>query len=414
VTIHRNLCCEYRIRNRALEWYVGPSLSARAVNRELERQCLMDPVFLNLHSQYHLSREKGGLGEDPRPKPSTSPRSIFVLWLTRLGAVLIVAGTIGVALALFGPHDGPPIGPMGAPVTRMAQAGGLRFVMQVTPGPYFLGEMLAANLSLSNHSRTTYTLNGQLHSIDSLCGAAVFVTMSGGSGGPQYELPNLDTPFGFECGLSMAKLAPGQTATVQQFLPVTNTGKVTLQSGSNVTGETPLDGLWPSITLSVAGETPSGRQISLQQERTQVQINTPRAALGHLYSLGSISCTASQRGTTEVEEGQWEPVSGTTLHEPPNCGSWGGNGGQVTQWSYLVTAPGYSIASGQMGSCTTLFCFNTLAPGRPQLPVAFVSVPSACRKIGTRCAAQVLKPPPPRECCATAEEDRGMVLEAHR
>ena len=46
----------------------------------------------------------------------------------------------------------------GIPVTREAQANGLDLVIQVTPGPYFLGELLAANLILFNDFVTPSTL----------------------------------------------------------------------------------------------------------------------------------------------------------------------------------------------------------------------------------------------------------------
>jgi hypothetical protein len=161
--------------------------------------------------------------------------------------------------------------------------------------------------------------------------------------------------------MSMFNLAPGQTTTVEQFLPVSYTGKMTLQSGFNVTGASPPNGLYPSMSMSVAAETPSDRQITLQQEGTQVKINAPRAALGHLYYLDAImTCASSDGGTSEEEVGGWAPISGTILHEPKRCD--GGIGPKVISWTYLVTAPGYTIASGQMGTCTTWFCINTLVP----------------------------------------------------
>ena len=222
----------------------------------------------------------------------------------------------------------------------MAQAGGLNFVMQVTPGPYFLGELLEVDFSLRNDSHTTYTLDGPR--VSGPCGA-VFLHMSGGAT-PQYLLPVAQTPFNLPCNLDPPlQLTPGATITGHEFLPVSNTGTLTLQSGS---APSPLDGLWPSITLSVAAATPSDRHISLQLEGTQVQIAAPAAALAHLYYIYTVTCNDVQGGTAFTGNYAWEPISTTLMHEPGCVDA----GGQTIKWSYAVSAPGYAIASGQVGS----------------------------------------------------------------
>ncbi len=241
----------------------------------------------------------------------------------------------------------------GTPVTREAEAGGLHIVMQVTPGPYFLGELLAANLSLRNDSLTTYTLAGP--SKAGPCGAAVFVSMSGGSG-PQYVLP---VATSHSCPPMTSKLAPGDTLTLHEFLPVSNTGDVTLEAGARflqtvarpdgsqsiMPGRSPLDRRWPSIKIAVAAATPSDRQITLQREGTQVQITAPPAARAHLYYLYTVTCHAFQGGTVGTGNFAWEPIA-TTIVQEPNCGDYGS---QVIQWKYAVSAPGYAIASGHVG-----------------------------------------------------------------
>ena len=283
-----------------------------------------------------------------------SPHRVFSLWLNTIGTMLIVAGSIGVTLALASSHHASPAEAVGAPVTRRVQAGGLEFVMQVTPGPYFLGELLEADLSLTNDSLTTYTLGGP--KVAGPCGAAVYLDMTGTST-PQYELPVADT---HSCPFMMSQLTPGETITLHEFLPVSNSGTVTLQSGASffqfVAGpdgggsitpaHSPLDGLWPSITISVAAATPPGRQITLQMEGTQVQINAPPAALTHLFYIYTVACNAFQGGTVGTGNFAWEPISTTTLREP-NCDDYGN---QVIQWSYAVSAPGYAIASGHVGA----------------------------------------------------------------
>ncbi len=287
-------------------------------------------------------------------------------WLSGLLTILVVASFAGVALGrarspisqvspptATGPDNWVGVTPM----TREAKAGGLDFVMQVTPGPYFLGELLAANLSLRNDSRTTYMLAGP--SVAGTCGAAVFLNISGGSsdGWPQFTLPVANAT---SCPFITSKLIPGETMTLHEFLPVSNSGEVTLESGAHflqtvvgpdgsqsiTSAHSPLDGLWPSLTISVAAATPADRQITLQREGTQVQINAPQVARAHLYHIYTVTCNAFQGGTVVTGNFAWEPLSTTIVHEP-NCGDYGS---QTIQWSYAVSAPGYAIASGQVGS----------------------------------------------------------------
>lgn len=302
--------------------------------------------------------------------PNASSRSrrhrSRLYWLSGLVSMLVVTGLIGGALVLFrspfspgSPATGPDtwVGGAGAPVTGEAKAGGLDFVMQVTPGPYFLGELLVADLSLRNDSRTTYALAGP--SMAGGCGAAVVLEITGGrsGGGPQYVLPVADT---HSCPFITSTLTPGETMRLHEFLPVSNSGEVTLQSGARflqtVTGSdgsqsitsahSPLDGLWPALKIAVAATTPADRQITVQREGTRIQIHAPLAARAHLYYLYTVTCNAFQGGTVGTGNFAWKPISTTDVPEP-DCGDYGS---QVIQWSYAVSAPGYAIASGSIGS----------------------------------------------------------------
>jgi hypothetical protein len=236
----------------------------------------------------------------------------------------------------------------GIPVTAEAEAGGLHVVLQLTPGPYFLGELLVANISLRNDSNITYTLDRSLHS-------AVFVRMSGESG-QQYVLP-VATDNSHPSMWST--LAPGDTMRMHLFVPVSHTGTVTLQTSASfrqtltaadgskrsTRGPSPLDGQWPSIRMSVEAETPPDRQITLQREGNQVRISAPLAAQAHLYYLYTVRC---HEGTGTLYTGNfwWEPLAATIVQEP-RCGD---HAGRVFEWSYAVSAPGYAIASGHTGS----------------------------------------------------------------
>jgi hypothetical protein len=236
----------------------------------------------------------------------------------------------------------------GSPVTAEAEADGLHVLLQITPGPYFLGELLAANIFLRNDSPVSYTLARGLHSV-------VFVSMSGASG-PQYQLA-VATDHSHPPMTST--LAPGDTVRMHLFVPVSHTGEVTLQTSARFIqtitgpdgskrrtgGPSPLDGQWPSIRMSVGAATPSDRQITLQREGTQVQISAPPAARAHLYYLYTVRCHEGS-GTVYTGNFWWEPLA-TTIVQEPNCGDYGR---QVIQWSYAVSSPGYAIASGQADS----------------------------------------------------------------
>jgi hypothetical protein len=275
-------------------------------------------------------------------------------WLNGLVSILVVAGMSGVALALFSHHTALPARVVEGPGMRMVQSGGLTFVMRFTPGPYFLGELLEADLSLTNASLTTYMLAGS--KVASPCGAVVFVYMAGDLQ-PQYVLPVATM---HSCPPFTSNLTPGETVTLHEFLPISNSGEVTLESGARflqtfvdpdgiqniTTGPSPLDGHWPSIILSVAATTPADRQLTVQREGALVRINAPRAALAHLYYIYTVSCNAFQGGTVKTGNFAWEPISTTSVREP-DCGD---SGNQVIQWSYAVSAPGFAIASEQVGA----------------------------------------------------------------
>ncbi len=236
----------------------------------------------------------------------------------------------------------------------MVQAGGLTFVMRVTPGPYFLGQLLEADLSLTNDSFTTSMLRGS--KVANPCGAVAFVYMAGDLQ-PQYVLPVAST---HRCPGFTSNLTPGETVTLHEFLPISSSGEVTLESGArflqtftdsdgiqNITnGPSPLDGHWPSIKLSVAAATPADRQLAVQREGALVRINAPPAALAHLYYIYTVTCNVFSGGYEITGNFAWERISTTSVHEP-NCGD---AGDQIIKWSYAVSAPGFAIASEQVGA----------------------------------------------------------------
>src|SRR5262249_53915254 len=116
----------------------------------------------------------------------------------------------------------------------------------------------------------------------------------------------------------------------------------------------PLDGHWPSLTLSVAPVAPVDRQITLQRTGTTVHVQAPLSARSSLYYIDTLKCSNAindPHAEAEVDTiGGWQPLAGTVLHEPV-CGE-GEDPGirwSTIHWNYAVAAPGFSIAAGEQG-----------------------------------------------------------------
>ena len=118
--------------------------------------------------------------------------------------------------------NGPPIVPNGP--TATAEMKGIAMSLRVTPaGPYFLSELIAVDVSLTNHTPTSVHLDGPSQA--GPCGSALGVEMTGG-GPPHYELSNATTHRCPWMGGTTVK--PGQTLTIRQLLPLTESGNITL------------------------------------------------------------------------------------------------------------------------------------------------------------------------------------------
>lgn len=306
----------------------------------------------------------------PTDKPAALPSSIqnaekksqhgrISHRLNNLVAALVVIAIIGVSLFLFktyrsstdGSNSALSIGVVGTPITTHVQAGGLEFNMQNTPGPYFLSELFVADMTLTNHTQTTFTLEGP--SSSGPCGSALYLAMSNGTA-PKFTLP---VSAVHSCPYMQTQLKPGETLIFHQFTPLSSSGDITLTPGANFSqrqidsngsqtitdAKNPLNGHWPSIKIHVNPRVPIDRKISLQQDDTQVQVNAPAPARSHLYYIYNVTCDAFQGGTVGTGNFGWEHLSTTTLHQP-DCGDYGN---QNIYWYYGISSPGYAIVSGQ-------------------------------------------------------------------
>ncbi|HEY6543104.1 MAG TPA: zf-HC2 domain-containing protein [Ktedonobacteraceae bacterium] len=292
-----------------------------------------------------------------------------------LVAALIIAALLGSTLLLLrsrvpspasNPKQTPSIGPVGTPVKVQSQAGGLEMTMQITPGPYFLSEMLAADLTLTNHSQTTYLLEGTWNNpgvADEYCYPPLKVVITGGDSSRDTGLEhNLNAAISCYGTPGTTQLLPNQTMTIRQYLALTSSGQMTLQVRGTfqkaalgqdgivhiVPTTGPLDGHWPSLHISVQAQVPAQHLITLHAQPAQVVVDAPPDARGRLLYLSTYDCVdknSSQHGGG----GYWIKLQGLLI-EKPQCGYSIMNGTSTydtfVHWVYVVGAPGYSIVAG--------------------------------------------------------------------
>lgn len=308
------------------------------------------------------------------PRPATRSLGPGALIQTLVAAV-IIAALLGSTLLLLRsrvPSPGnnlkqtPSIGPVGTPVKIHSQAGGLEMTMQITPGPYFLSEMLAADLSLTNHSQTTYLLEGTWDNPGipaDHCHLPLKMVVTGGDGprdpGLEHNLAAAISCYGTP---GTTQLLPNQTISIPQYLALTSSGHVMLTAQGTfqtpalaqdgvvhiVSTTGPLDEHWPSLHIVVQAQVPQQRLISLHAQPAQVIIDAPPAARGRLLYLSAYDCVdgnSSQHGGG----GYWIKLP-TMMIEKPQCGYSVINGtptyATFVRWVYVAGAPGYSIVSG--------------------------------------------------------------------
>jgi len=205
-------------------------------------------------------------------------------------------------------------------------------------GPYFLGELLPVDVSLTNHTQKTVMLDG-INRTATLCFSSALLAQVTEGSDPSFSIPRLAVACTQPAFITEVK--PGQTLTIHQFVPLTRSRAVTLAMKGGTFGPmtSPLDAYFhgdlPIIHLQVNPQVPRDRALSLQNQKRQVMIEMQAGAKVHLLYMQSISCVSylDSSGT------QWTPLATNVLHEP-TCPT------AHPRWEYIVSAPGYSIVSG--------------------------------------------------------------------
>jgi hypothetical protein len=272
-----------------------------------------------------------------------------------LAAVLLVAVIAGLSLLLFQHRQGVIIGsatpstqPPPGMVTVSSSAGGFEMSLSLTQGPYFLSELLAAQISLTNHTDKTAYVG--IPFMGSACGYATGVQATG-EDQPQFVIP-ISTDHSCPAGGSDTAIKPGQTLTVVKYLSLTNSGHLTLTAETQFYSSTgqpqgrfpnqiasPLDGHWPTMSIDVASKVPAGRTISYHRVGPRVFIDAPQP-VQYLYA---VSCSDSNNdgGSTGTGNFGWEALTKNVVGEP-------GCPGKNVQWTFAFGLPGYGIVQGKV------------------------------------------------------------------
>ena len=260
--------------------------------------------------------------------------------LTVLLVLLVLLVTLVGGVGLY--FSAGPTTTLTGPTARV-EANGLVLTLRVAPGPYFLRELLPVGVSLTNHTSATLPVEG--NAFVNGCDGAFGVAEEGG-GAPTYQLPTSGVMI--SCPGALTNLAPGQTMSATNLLPLTASGHPTLTAGVRVCaatsarnyicGRDPFAGHRPSLHLIVAAAPPLNRRVGLWRIGTRVFVIAPPPALSHLvylYTAGAGGCA-----TTNLT---WQPIATPYVDEHPCAGRYG-------TWSYAVGAPGYAVASGTLSA----------------------------------------------------------------
>jgi hypothetical protein len=230
-------------------------------------------------------------------------------------------------------------------ITVVSSVGGLEMSLSLTAGPYFLSEMLAVDISLTNHTQNTYEVGVPF--VETLCGYGPGVWITGGTQ-PEYTIP---VGVVYRCPSGAGghlPLQPGSTLTTHHYLPLKKSGEQTLTGsvGFSKQGVTPpvpssSEGHWPSLQISVHPVIPADRKLSLEVRNAQVIVHASTEAAAHLAYFYGVWCydTNNDGGSTESGSAGWEPISTNKVNEP-------GCPGKNVHWDFAFGAPGYGVVWG--------------------------------------------------------------------
>jgi len=322
------------------------------------------------------TRELASLLSRPDARKDKRYRSMRLkLLLNVFAAVLVVVALIGTSFLIFGSWPpfqsdrsgtAPSIGPVGASVKiYTGTINGFEMSLKITPGPYFLNELLEVDLSITNHSHTSYWL----FSSSGPCSGLLKIVTEGGQSPYVTDIQRNWTGLGqlseilLKCNVPFRRLQMGfrlpaaQTITVKQYVQVTSSGHVTLTTHvafiqSTAEFEYPsshvisTEASLVSLHLLVNSRAPSDRSLSvMEQSLEKVILYFPPAARDHLlYETEYVCDQGESSGESKVDIRISLPT--LTLQMPQWCGS----NSKGMLFVYFAGVPGYTTVSGRLSS----------------------------------------------------------------
>ena len=156
----------------------------------------------------------------------------------KLFVSVVVVTLLVMASLLLLPHNsttsgstiptGKPIGPLvGTPVLAQTEGNGLETTLSITPGPYFLSELLSVDITLTNSSKHSIQLEGG--PAINTCNGAFSVMVTGGQE-PHYDVPV--TPITMSCPPGTGALDAKKSLSAHGYIAITKSGKATVASVS--------------------------------------------------------------------------------------------------------------------------------------------------------------------------------------
>ncbi len=337
----------------------------KETNSESEQQ---EGLMHGEECQARIHEEQVQLGTIDPEQTSVSYRARSQSRLTRikrmtctvrsLAAVLMVGTLISSMFLLLtlrmhsatgSTNPSTQVKPAGKVVAKV-EWNGLTMSMSLTAGPYFLGELVAADFSLTNGTHQTLTLDGVFNGNGASPCPFTFILAQTGGKSPHY------TPFTMPvyilwtgaCTIT-PPLAPGRTITYQSYELLTSSGDMTLVGKANihsgvlfpVTNPGLLFGHFPTLHIHVMSQVPTGKMLKIHQKNSGVVIDAPPGIhpLVQMYVIcyGPIQAFAYGSG-----HNYWDTTSRNVLPEPECSGSV-----PVLQWKYAIGAEGYEVVQGQ-------------------------------------------------------------------
>jgi hypothetical protein len=244
---------------------------------------------------------------------------------------------------------GPAITASSSPNLAKVRVNGVELALHIAVnGPYFLSELLPVDVTLTNYTGPSLTLNGL--PVPSPCGSALWVMTTGG-GAPHYTLPNAQT---HSCPARMGGLIlpTGRSLTIHFLLALADSGRITLTGQTSFMVVTPqpgggqsisftdgpFAGHWPSLHINVGSQVPANRKVlSLRVAEPNILVTAPSALRSQLVYIWNISCNEGG-GTMITGNYRWEALKTEKIND-----QW--CSGTNRLWTVSVGAPGYAIVS---------------------------------------------------------------------